>query len=125
MVATGFLILAGDNLHNLLPDVKIDIYGFVNICGRPSFVLLVVLIMTPTVWLNNMTALSYVSATRVVASLIILGSVLWWGYLMISGFAKWECLEWTIYCSQLICLLVIVLIQKGTAEIDQLDSIFH
>ncbi|KAL0350885.1 UNVERIFIED_CONTAM: Amino acid transporter AVT1J [Sesamum radiatum] len=79
MVATGFLILAGDNLHNLFPDMKIDIDGVVNIGGKPSFVVILALIMTPTVWINDMTTLSYVSATGVLASLVILGSVLWSG----------------------------------------------
>ncbi|KAL0332077.1 UNVERIFIED_CONTAM: Amino acid transporter AVT1I [Sesamum calycinum] len=74
-----FYILAGDNLHNLFPDMKIDIDGVVNISGKPSFVVLLALIMTPTVWINDMTTLSYVSATGVLASLVILGSVLWSG----------------------------------------------
>lgn len=78
LVATGFLILAGDNLQNLLPNAELDVCG-VMISSRTALVLLVALVMMPTVWIDNMTTLSYVSATGVVASVVILGSVLWAG----------------------------------------------
>lgn len=78
LVATGFLILAGDNLQNLLPNLELNVYGIM-ISGRTTLVLLVALVMMPTVWIDNMTTLSYVSATGVVASIVILGSVLWSG----------------------------------------------
>lgn len=78
LVATGFLILAGDNLQNLLPNLELNVYGIM-ISGRTTLVLLVALVMMPTVWIDNMTTLSYVSATGVVASVVILGSVLWSG----------------------------------------------
>lgn len=78
MVATGFLILEGDNMHNLLPDVKFEIGGF-TIGGRESFVIMVGLIILPTVWLNNMSILSYISASGVIASLVLLCSIFWTG----------------------------------------------
>lgn len=95
MVATGFLILAGDNLHNLLPNVEISAFNFV-IGGRQTFVLLVALIMMPTVWIDNMSTLSYVSATGVLASVVILGSILWSGAADGVGFHhKGELLNWS------------------------------
>ncbi|XP_051117295.1 amino acid transporter AVT1J-like [Andrographis paniculata] len=95
LVATGFLILAGDNLHNLLPDVRIDVFGIV-INGRQSFVLLVALILTPTVLIDNMTTLSYISATGVFASVIILASILWSGMSEGIGFRhKGVLLNWS------------------------------
>ncbi|EYU22142.1 hypothetical protein MIMGU_mgv1a018218mg [Erythranthe guttata] len=93
LVATGFLILAGDNLHNLLLNLNIDIYG-VSISGKQCFILLCALIVTPTVWINNMTTLSYVSATGVLASVVVLGSVLWSGISDVGFHHKGEILNW-------------------------------
>ncbi|GAA0164157.1 hypothetical protein LIER_19862 [Lithospermum erythrorhizon] len=76
LVATGFLILEGDNLHNLLPNMSFEINGF-NIGGNQSFVMIVGLIILPTVWLDNMNILSYISASGVIASMVLLVSVLW------------------------------------------------
>ncbi|KAL8041962.1 hypothetical protein ABFX02_09G018700 [Erythranthe guttata] len=101
LVATGFLILAGDNLHSLLPNLNIDMYG-VKISGKQCFILLCALIMTPTVWIDNMTTLSYVSATGVLASLVVLGSVLWSEISDVGFRHKGE-----IYIFQLIRLLLL------------------
>ncbi|KAK4733811.1 hypothetical protein R3W88_008072 [Solanum pinnatisectum] len=73
LVATGFLILAGDNLHNLLPDVNFEFLGL-EIGGKQSFVLIVALVILPTVLLKNMSILAYVSASAVLASLVIIGN---------------------------------------------------
>ncbi|KAI3717001.1 hypothetical protein L1987_68293 [Smallanthus sonchifolius] len=78
LVATGFLILEGDNLSNLLPEVDFDLYG-IHVGSKQSFVIIVAAIILPTTWLNNMSILSYVSASGVLASLIIIGSILWVG----------------------------------------------
>lgn len=78
LVATGFLILEGDNLHNLLPQVKFQVDSF-TISGRECFVIIVSLIILPTVWLNNLGILSYISASGVVASFVLLGSIFWTG----------------------------------------------
>ncbi|XP_039159166.1 amino acid transporter AVT1I isoform X1 [Eucalyptus grandis] len=75
LVATGFLILEGDNLHNLFPDMEFNIGGF--ICGKQSLVLIAAVIILPTVWLDNLSLLSYISASGVLASGIILISILW------------------------------------------------
>lgn len=95
LVATGFLILAGDNLQNLLPNVEIHVYGVV-IGGKQSFVLLVAVVMIPMVWIDHMTTLSYVSATGVLASVVILGSILWTGLSDGIGFEhKGQLLNWS------------------------------
>ncbi|XP_059643965.1 amino acid transporter AVT1I-like [Cornus florida] len=87
LVATGFLILEGDNLHNILPDMGFEIGG-IQIGGKQSFVMIVGLIVLPTVWLNNMNILSYISASGVLASIIILGSILWIGAFDGIGFKE-------------------------------------
>ncbi|KAJ0542646.1 putative amino acid transporter, transmembrane domain-containing protein [Helianthus annuus] len=78
LVATGFLIMEGDNLSNMFPQMDFDILG-VHVSSKKSFVIIVAAIILPTTWLNNMRLLSYISASGVLASLIVLGSVLWVG----------------------------------------------
>ncbi|XP_020219149.1 amino acid transporter AVT1I [Cajanus cajan] len=76
LVSTGFLILEGDNLSNLFPIEEVQIGGLA-ISGKQFFVILVALIVLPTVWLDNLSLLSYVSASGVFASAIIILSILW------------------------------------------------
>nr|XP_043606612.1 amino acid transporter AVT1I-like isoform X2 [Erigeron canadensis]XP_043606613.1 amino acid transporter AVT1I-like isoform X2 [Erigeron canadensis] len=88
LVATGFLILEGDNLSNLLPGIMdFDVYG-IHVGGKKSFVVIVAAIILPTIWLNNMSILSYISASGVLASLIILGSIMWVGEFDGVGFQE-------------------------------------
>lgn len=78
LVSAGFLILEGDNLSNLFPGVGFEFGGFA-IDGKQCFVLIVALVILPSVWLDNLSLLSYISASGVLASFIILGSILWTG----------------------------------------------
>ncbi|KAL5725409.1 hypothetical protein ACHQM5_008556 [Ranunculus cassubicifolius] len=84
-VATGFLILEGDNLYNLFPNMGFE-YSWINISGREGFVIIVALIILPTVWVQDLGVLSYVSATGVLASAILIGSVFWTGAFSGVGF---------------------------------------
>ncbi|KAK1414086.1 hypothetical protein QVD17_29826 [Tagetes erecta] len=94
LAATGFLILEGDNLSNLFPNMKLEVYGY-HISSTCGFILLVSLIILPTCWLRNMNILSYVSASGVLASMIILGSAFWAGAVDDIGFQeKGELLNW-------------------------------
>ncbi|KAM0052554.1 putative amino acid transporter, transmembrane domain-containing protein [Helianthus debilis subsp. tardiflorus] len=76
LVATAFLILEGDNLSNLFPQVHFDIYGL-RVSSKKSFVIMVAAIILPTTWFKNMRILSYISVVGVLASFVILGSILW------------------------------------------------
>ncbi|XVE83775.1 hypothetical protein DITRI_Ditri16bG0113600 [Diplodiscus trichospermus] len=87
LVATGFLILEGDNLQNLLPNVEFEVAGL-TIGGKLGFIIIVALIILPSVWLDNLSLLSYVSATGVIASAIILGSIIWTGAFDGIGFQQ-------------------------------------
>ncbi|KAJ7970991.1 putative Amino acid transporter [Quillaja saponaria] len=78
LVATGFLILEGDNLNNLIPNMGYDIAGL-KIGGQQFFVIIVALTILPTVWLDNLSLLSYISASGVLASAVILCSIVWTG----------------------------------------------
>ncbi|XP_062085308.1 amino acid transporter AVT1J-like [Humulus lupulus] len=79
LVATGFLILGGDNLNNLFPGVKLDISGGLALDGQQCFILIVALAILPSVWFDNLSLLSYVSASGVIASLVIFLSIVWAG----------------------------------------------
>ncbi|KAK7340541.1 hypothetical protein VNO77_21247 [Canavalia gladiata] len=72
----GFLILEGDNLSNLFPFGEVEIAGLA-IGERKFFVILVALVILPTVWLDNLSLLSYVSASGVFASAINVLSISW------------------------------------------------
>ncbi|XP_020219151.1 amino acid transporter AVT1I isoform X2 [Cajanus cajan] len=76
LVSIGFLILEGDNLSNLFPIEEVQIGGFA-IGGKQFFVILVSLIILPTVWLDSLSLLSYVSASGVFASIVIILSISW------------------------------------------------
>ncbi|KAI3953883.1 hypothetical protein MKW98_017707 [Papaver atlanticum] len=74
LVATGFLILEGDNLSNLFPNM-----GF-------ELVIIVALIILPSMWLTDLSKVSYVSASGVLACVVIICSVLWVGVVGETGF---------------------------------------
>nr|XP_043614254.1 amino acid transporter AVT1I-like [Erigeron canadensis] len=94
LVATGFLILEGDNLCNLFPDMDFDIYG-TPIGTKFGFVVLVAIIIFPTNLLNNMKFFSYLSASGVLASVIILSSTFWAGAFDGVGFQqKGKIINW-------------------------------
>lgn len=73
LLAVEFLILEGDNLHKLFPNVHLHIFGK-NIGGKHVFVVLSALVMLPTTWLN-LSFLAYVSIGGILASIILVGSV--------------------------------------------------
>ena len=77
LVATGFLILGGDNLNNLFPGVKFELMAGLSMDGQQCFMLLVALVILPSVWFDNLSLLSYVSASGVIASLVIFASIIW------------------------------------------------
>lgn len=87
MVATGFLILEGDNMSNLFPDMDFYIYG-THIAAKTGFVILVAIIILPTSWLNSLSILSYISASGVLATVIILSSIFWAGAIDGVGFQE-------------------------------------
>ncbi|KAL8231511.1 hypothetical protein R6Q57_001289 [Mikania cordata] len=87
MVATGFLILEGDNMSNLFPDMDFYIYG-THLAAKTGFVILVAIIILPTSWLNSMSILSYISASGVLATVIILSSIFWTGAFDGIGFQE-------------------------------------
>ncbi|XWS73162.1 hypothetical protein CRYUN_Cryun02cG0102000 [Craigia yunnanensis] len=69
-VATGFLILERDNLHKPSPDFTLKL-GSMTLDGRFSFVILSGIAILPSMWLSDLSAVSYASAGGVLSSLVI------------------------------------------------------
>ncbi|PSS04317.1 Vacuolar amino acid transporter like [Actinidia chinensis var. chinensis] len=74
LVATGLLILEGDNLHKLSPNFALKLGGF-TLDGRHSFVIIAGVMIFPSMWLSDLGVLSYISFGGVVSSLIIVVSI--------------------------------------------------
>ncbi|KAL6009170.1 hypothetical protein ACLOJK_022397 [Asimina triloba] len=85
LVAIEFLILEGDNLEYLFPNVKLQIMGL-DFGGKRGFVLLAALVILPTMWLKSLSHLAYISAGGVLASVIVVISVCWAGAVDGVGF---------------------------------------
>ncbi|KAK9092385.1 hypothetical protein Syun_027296 [Stephania yunnanensis] len=78
LVAIEFLILEGDNLNKLFPNMSFKV-GNLKIEGKRGFTLLAALVFLPTTWLNSLGLLAYISAGGVLASVILVLCVLWVG----------------------------------------------
>ncbi|KFK25768.1 hypothetical protein AALP_AA8G157200 [Arabis alpina] len=85
LVATSFLILEGDNLNKLFSNVGFNFMG-IEFEGKQMFIVLVAIIILPSVWLDDLKILSYVSASGVFASGLILASIFWVGAFEGVGF---------------------------------------
>ena len=78
LVAIDFMILEGDNLEKLFPSVDFHVAGL-KIGGKQGFVLIFSLLVLPTTWFRSLSALAYVSVGGIVASVILIASVIWVG----------------------------------------------
>ncbi|KAI5432070.1 hypothetical protein KIW84_035997 [Lathyrus oleraceus] len=76
LVSIGFLILEGDNLSNLFSMEEFQVAG-ISIGAKQFFVILVALIILPTIYMENLSLISYVSASGVFASTAIVLSIAW------------------------------------------------
>ncbi|XP_057949353.1 amino acid transporter AVT1I-like [Malania oleifera] len=94
LVAVEFLILEGDNLDSLFPNMVFKISGL-KIKGKQGFVLLTALVILPTTWLRSLNLLAYVSAGGVLASVILVACVLCVGAVDGVGFnQRGDLLNW-------------------------------
>ncbi|XP_034678077.1 amino acid transporter AVT1I-like isoform X2 [Vitis riparia] len=74
LVAVGLLILEVDNLRKLFPEFMINL-GELTVDGRQSFAIITFLIILPTIFLTDLSILSYISATGFFSCLVILVSI--------------------------------------------------
>ncbi|KAJ4845418.1 hypothetical protein Tsubulata_032358 [Turnera subulata] len=101
LVAVEFLILEGDNLDKLFPNMGLKFVGL-DIGGRKGFILLSALVILPTTWVRSLGLMAYVSAGGVAASIVLVGCVFWVGEGNGVGFHErgmlldWEGLPTTI-----------------------------
>lgn len=80
-----FLILEGDNLSALFPGAHLSVAG-VHFDSKTVFSVLTALFVLPTVWLRDLSYLSYVSAGGVIASMVVAFSVVGVGAIDGVGF---------------------------------------
>ncbi|KAF3649899.1 putative ycf20-like protein-like isoform 1 [Capsicum annuum] len=73
-----YIILEGDNLSALFPNAHLNLGGY-QIDARHLFALLTTLAVLPTVWLRDLTVLSYISAGGVIASVMVVICLYWLG----------------------------------------------
>ncbi|KAK4761752.1 hypothetical protein SAY87_029636 [Trapa incisa] len=73
-----YIILESDNLSSLFPNAHINLGGF-ELDSHHLFALMTALAVLPTVWLRDLSVLSYISAGGVVASVLIVLCLFWVG----------------------------------------------
>ncbi|KAG8390605.1 hypothetical protein BUALT_Bualt01G0100900 [Buddleja alternifolia] len=79
------IILESDNLSSLFPNAHIN-FGVLNLNSHHLFALLTAMAVLPTVWLRDLSVLSYISAGGVVASILVVACLFWAGLVDQIGF---------------------------------------
>ncbi|KAK4480342.1 hypothetical protein RD792_013413 [Penstemon davidsonii] len=80
-----YIILEGDNLSSLFPNAHLS-FGVFDLNSQHLFALLTTLAVLPTVWLRDMSVLSYISAGGVIASILVVACLFWVGLVDQVGF---------------------------------------
>ncbi|KAI3730992.1 hypothetical protein L1987_62174 [Smallanthus sonchifolius] len=80
-----YIILESDNLSSLFPDAHLSIGGYY-LSSHYLCAIMVTLVVLPTVWLRNMSVLSYISAGGVIVSVILVICLFWVGLVDNIGF---------------------------------------
>ncbi|CAL5407363.1 unnamed protein product [Camellia sinensis] len=80
-----YIILESDNLSSLFPNAHLNLGGFV-LNSHHLFALLATLAILPTVWLRDLSLLSYISAGGVIASILVVLCLFWLGLVDKVGF---------------------------------------
>ncbi|XP_059075844.1 amino acid transporter AVT1C [Cryptomeria japonica] len=73
-----YIILESDNLSSLFPNAHLDFAGF-HLTSHQLFALITALSVLPTVWLRDLSILSYISAGGVIASFLVVICLFWVG----------------------------------------------
>uniref|UniRef100_A0A7N0RHM9 Amino acid transporter transmembrane domain-containing protein n=1 Tax=Kalanchoe fedtschenkoi TaxID=63787 RepID=A0A7N0RHM9_KALFE len=73
-----YIILESDNLSSLFPNAHLSLGGL-ELNSHRLFALISTLAVLPTVWLRDLSVLSYLSAGGVIASILVVCSLFWVG----------------------------------------------
>lgn len=80
-----YIILESDNLSSLFPYAHLNLAGF-ELSSHHLFALITTLAVLPTVWLRDLSVLSYISAGGVIASILVFFCLIWVGVVDDVGF---------------------------------------
>ncbi|PIA26835.1 hypothetical protein AQUCO_08700013v1 [Aquilegia coerulea] len=80
-----YIILEGDNLSSLFPHAHLSLLGL-ELNSHHLFSLITTLAVLPTVWLRDLSVLSYISAGGVIASVAVVLCLFWVGLVDDVGF---------------------------------------
>ncbi|KAK3034125.1 hypothetical protein RJ639_034477 [Escallonia herrerae] len=80
-----YIILESDNLSSLFPNAHLNLFGL-ELNAHYLFALMTTLAVLPTVWLRDLSVLSYISAGGVIASVLVVICLFWVGLIDRVGF---------------------------------------
>ncbi|XP_076920930.1 amino acid transporter AVT1C-like, partial [Bidens hawaiensis] len=80
-----FIILESDNLSSLFPYAQLNLGGY-ELSSPYLFAIMITIIVLPTVWLRDMTLLSYISAGGVFVTILLVICLFWIGLVDSIGF---------------------------------------
>uniref|UniRef100_A0A0C9S641 TSA: Wollemia nobilis Ref_Wollemi_Transcript_11975_2347 transcribed RNA sequence n=1 Tax=Wollemia nobilis TaxID=56998 RepID=A0A0C9S641_9CONI len=80
-----YIILESDNLSSLFPNARLDFAG-IHLSCHQLFAILIAVAVLPTVWLRDLSILSYISAGGVIASILVVICLVWVGTVDNVGF---------------------------------------
>ncbi|KAK6136191.1 hypothetical protein DH2020_030082 [Rehmannia glutinosa] len=73
-----YIILESDNLSSLFPNAHLNLGGY-ELNSQHLFALITTLAVLPTVWLRDLSILSYISVGGVIASILVVACLFWVG----------------------------------------------
>ncbi|KAL3649998.1 Amino acid transporter avt1c [Castilleja foliolosa] len=80
-----YIILESDNMSSLFPNAHLNL-GVFELNSPHLFAVMMALAVLPTVWLRDLSILSYISAGGVVASILVVACLFWAGLVDQVGF---------------------------------------
>ncbi|CAN8269524.1 unnamed protein product [Cochlearia groenlandica] len=80
-----YIIMMSDNLSKLFPEISLNIVG-VSLDSSQIFAIATILVVLPTVWLKDLSLLSYLSAGGVFSSILLACCLFWVGSVDGVGF---------------------------------------
>ncbi|KAG1365799.1 putative Amino acid transporter AVT1C [Cocos nucifera] len=80
-----YIILVGNSLSSLFPHAHVNFMGF-DLSSQQLFAVTTAIMVLPTVWLRNLSLLSYLSAGGVIATILVVICLLWVGVVDRVGF---------------------------------------